>query len=80
MIIYIYGEDDFNSRRYLRRAVEQFKTQRDPQGYNTVFLDGKKESAGKLFGEISAAPFLSEKRMVVIEIFYPARIRSCWRN
>jgi DNA polymerase III subunit delta len=32
-----------------------------------VFLDGKKEKGDKLFGEIFAAPFLAERRMVALE-------------
>lgn len=67
MIIYIYGEDTFRSREYLREVVEQFKKQRDPQGYNVVFLDGKKEELGRILGELKTAPFLSERRMVIIE-------------
>ncbi|TAN34262.1 DNA polymerase III subunit delta [Patescibacteria group bacterium] len=67
MLIYIYGEDTFRSRQYLRQMVEQFKKQRDPQGYNVLFLDGKKEESGKLLGEMRAAPFLAEKRLVAIE-------------
>jgi len=67
MVIYIFGEDTFRSRQYLRQTVAQFKKQRDPQGYNVVFLDGKKDAGGKILGELSAAPFLAERRMVVVE-------------
>ncbi len=67
MIIYIYGEDTFRSRQYLKKTIEQFKKQRDPQGYNVVVLDGKKEEVGRVLGEMTAAPFLAEKRMVVLE-------------
>lgn len=67
MILYIYGEDTFRSRQYLKKTVEQFKKQRDPQGYNVVILDGKKEELSKVLGEITSAPFLAEKRMIVLE-------------
>ncbi len=67
MIIYIYGEDTFRSRRYLKESVARFKKERDPQGYNVVFLDGKKDSPGKIFTELSSAPFLAERRMIVME-------------
>lgn len=67
MIIYIYGEDTFRSRNYLKQQVERFKKERDPQGMNVVFLDGQKEESGRLWNEITAMPFLAEKRMVVIQ-------------
>ncbi len=67
MIIYIYGEDTFRSRNYLTQQVERFKKERDPQGLNVVFLDGQKTESSQLWNEITAAPFLAEKRMVVIQ-------------
>lgn len=67
MILYIYGEDTYRSRDYLRSSMAQFKKQRDPGGYNTLVLDAKKIATGKLFAEINTAPFLAEKRMVVLE-------------
>ncbi|MEK7625313.1 MAG: DNA polymerase III subunit delta, partial [Patescibacteria group bacterium] len=67
MILYIYGEDTYRSREYLRDSINQFKKQRDPKGYNTLILDGKKTPAGKIFAEINTVPFLAEKRMVVVD-------------
>lgn len=67
MIIYIYGEDTFRSHEYLKEQVAKFKTARDPQGYNVVFVSAAKAEAAKVMSEIMAAPFLAEKRMVVVE-------------
>lgn len=67
MIIYIYGEDTFRSRNYLTQQIERFKKERDPQGMNVVFLDGQKVESSRLWNEVMAAPFLAEKRMVVIQ-------------
>jgi len=67
MIIYIYGADTFRSRQYLKEQVEKFKTARDPQGYNVVFLDATKTDVGKIASEITSSPFLAEKRLIVIE-------------
>jgi len=67
MVIYIYGQDTFRSRLYLKEQVEKFKQARDPQGYNVVFVDGKKVEPGKVVSEITAVPFLSPKRLVVVE-------------
>jgi DNA polymerase-3 subunit delta len=66
MIIFIYGEDTFRSRQYLREQVEKFKASRDPQGYNTVFLDAKTVPGSKILEEVLTTPFLAEKRMVVV--------------
>ena len=67
MVIYIFGEDTFRSRQYLREQILKFKQTRDPQGYNVIILDGKKEPPAKIMSEILSAPFLAEKRMVVLE-------------
>src|SRR3989339_599557 len=67
MIIYIHGPDTFRSRQYLKEQVEKFKIARDPQGYNVVFTDATHDEPGKILGEISSAPFLADKRMIVVE-------------
>jgi DNA polymerase-3 subunit delta len=66
MVIYIYGEDTFRSRQYLREQVEKFKQTRDPQGFNTVFLDAKIEPSNRIIEEVLTTPFLAERRMVVV--------------
>jgi DNA polymerase-3 subunit delta len=67
MIIYIYGEDTFRSRDFLSQNVERFKKERDPQGMNVVFLDGQKATSSQFWNEITSAPFLAEKKMIVIQ-------------
>lgn len=67
MIIYIYGPDNFRSRQYLKEQVEKFKKARDPQGYNVVFLDTRRDNTGKILGEIVSVPFLAERRLIVVE-------------
>jgi len=67
MILYIYGEDTFRSRQYLKKTIEQFKKQRDPQGYNVAILGNKKDDLAKVLGELTSMPFLAEKRMIVLE-------------
>lgn len=67
MVIYIYGEDTFRSRQYLGEQIAKFKQARDPQGYNVVILDAQKVEPGRILTEIVSAPFLAEKRLVVVE-------------
>src|SRR3989339_1107550 len=66
MIISISGQDTYRSRQYLKQTIEHFKKTRDPQGYNVVVLDGENEELGKIIGEIRDTPFLSPRRMIVI--------------
>ena len=51
----------------MKKMVEKFKSDRDPQGLNTVSLDCQKEEEGKIWEQILTTPFLAEKRMVVLE-------------
>ncbi len=66
MIIFIYGTDTYRSKQSLSKMVEKFRVERDPQGLNLVRLDAE---SGKqnIIQEILSAPFLAEKRMVVLE-------------
>ena len=67
MLIFLYGQDTFSSRQQLKKMIEKFKKDRDPQGLNTVSLDCQKGEAGKIWEQVLATPFLAEKRMVVLE-------------
>ena len=67
MLLYIYGVDTFRSRQYLRRMIEKFKVDRDPQGLNVVSLDCTKMGNADVLEQMLATPFLAERRMVVLE-------------
>ncbi len=67
MIFFLYGEDTFRSRAKKRELLEGFKGKRDPTGMNVVLLDAQKDKEERIFEELVAAPFLAEKRMLVIE-------------
>ena len=69
MLIFLHGPDTFRSRQQLKKMIEKFKTDRDPQGYNVAVLDCAKEDGGKVMEQILSAPFMSEKRLVVLENF-----------
>lgn len=72
MLIFLHGPDTFRSRQQLKKVIEKFKADRDPQGYNVSVLDCTKEEGGKIMEQILSAPFLAEKRMVVLENFLSA--------
>lgn len=67
MILFLYGPDTFRSRRQLKKIIEKFKADRDPQGFNVVQVDAERVEPSAILGEILTMPFLAEKRMVVIE-------------
>ena len=66
MRILLYGPDTLRSRRQLHKMIEKFKTDRDPQGLNVVRVDAEKEP-NQVLQQILSAPFLAERRMVVVE-------------
>ncbi len=67
MIITIFGEDTFRSRKFLKEQVEEFKKRRDPTGLNIVFVDGKSETMENILKEATSSPFLAERKMIVIK-------------
>ena|SRR3989338_656193 len=67
MIFFLYGDDTFRSRAKKRELVDGFKAKRDPTGMNVLLLDAQKDKEERIFEELVAAPFLAEKRMLVIE-------------
>ncbi len=67
MILFLYGKDTFRSRQQLHKMVEKFRADRDPEGLNVVTLDAEKEKPAAVLEQLFAAPFLAERRMVVIE-------------
>ena len=66
MVIFIHGDDSLRSRQYLHSQIAKFKAARDPQGYNVVLVDGREAGCEKINAELSAAPFLAERRMIVV--------------
>lgn len=67
MIIFLYGEDTFRSRKKLQELKEKFIREVDPHGTSLSLLDGEKTNMQKINDAIGSASLLSKKRMVVIE-------------
>jgi DNA polymerase-3 subunit delta len=67
MIIFLYGDDTYRLRQHLRKLIERFKKERDPQGYNVAFLDCAKSEPNDILYQIHTAPLFSDKRLVVLE-------------
>jgi len=47
--------------------VDKFKVDRDPQGFNVVELDCDKETGANIMQQLLTAPFLAEKKMIVLK-------------
>lgn len=69
MILFVYGKDTFRSRLQVHKMIEKFKIDRDPQCLNIVVINALNATPCSILTEIRSAPFLAEKRMVVIERF-----------
>lgn len=66
MLMYIYGDDSYRSREYLKQSIDQFRKQRDPGGYNIKEFDGETLTESELWAEVNSIPFLADKRLVAV--------------
>lgn len=67
MVLYLHGTDTKRSREHLDKLIEKFYRERDPQKLNVKrFVLGADEELD-IRSELLTAPFLAEKRMVVVE-------------
>jgi DNA polymerase III subunit delta len=71
MIIFLYGDDTFRSRKKLIELKEKFKREVDPSGNSLVTLDGGNINIEKINEVINTSSLFANKRMVIIEnIFF----------
>ncbi len=67
MIIFLFGEDTFRSRRKLNELKERFLREVDPSGNSLTILDGAAALIERINEAVSPASLLSKKRMIIIE-------------
>ncbi len=67
MIIFIYGEDDFRSKRKIKELKDKFIKDVDAFGNSFDFLNGVDLDMKKINEKTAAPSLLSPKRMIVIE-------------
>ena len=72
MVIFLYGDDSYRSRHHLKKLMERFRAERDPQGCNVDVIDVGFIPASEILSRAFASPFLAEKRMVVLLSFLSA--------
>jgi len=73
MIIFVYGVDEYRSKRQINKMIEKFKKDRDPQGLNCRKIDCNKMGEDEIYQEIMTPPFLAEKRLLVLENFLSSK-------
>jgi DNA polymerase III subunit delta len=67
MIIFIYGEDTFRSRKKLKELKDKFVREIDPGQNSLTVLDGKNAKVKKIIDCFSARSLLAKKGMTIIE-------------
>lgn len=76
MIIFLYGEDSFLSRRKLKELKDKFLAEIDPTGASLDIIDGEKASLASISDSAGAGTLLAKKRMVVIENLFSNKAQS----
>ncbi|MFZ5364121.1 MAG: DNA polymerase III subunit delta [Patescibacteria group bacterium] len=72
MVLFLYGEDSYRSRSKLKQIEEKFK-KTDKGRVNFIRIDGEKNLWKNIEKEILSAPFLHDKKLIVIENFLKKR-------
>ena len=67
MIIFLYGEDTFRSRRKLNELKDKFLRDVDPNGTSLQVVDGEVARIEEIGELVGPASLFSRKRMIVIE-------------
>lgn len=67
MILFLYGEDTYRSRRKSREFKEKFLKEVDPSGLNLTYLPGGNLDLENFAKTALAPAFLAKKRMIIIE-------------
>lgn len=80
MIIFIYGEETFLSRRTLTLVKDKFLRAVNSKGLDSVELEGKDLDVNKLNDFFSTNSLFSRKRLVVIENFFNSGQESSYKN
>lgn len=66
MILFLYGEDTYRSKKKLDEIRAKFLRDIDPSGLNLQAIDGAKVELGDIRAAAFATPFLAKRRMVIL--------------
>jgi DNA polymerase III delta subunit len=76
MIIFLYGEDTYTSRKKLKEIKDKFLREVDPSGNSLVVIEGENASLEKINEMVSSSSLFARKRMVVIERLLSSKNKS----
>lgn len=66
MILFLYGEDTYRSRRQLDEIRAKYLKDIDPSGMNLTEIDGEKAGLEGIRAAVSASGFLVQRRLTVV--------------
>ena len=67
MILFLHGPDTYRSTQKLKQIKDKFVKEVDPSKMNLTVFDGDKINIDELKKELSAAPFMADKRLIIIK-------------
>ena len=67
MLIFLYGDDTFRSRKKLKELKEKFVREVDPNADSLIVLDGENTDVNKINAATATTSLFSRKRMIIIE-------------
>jgi DNA polymerase III subunit delta len=78
MIIFFYGENDFQIKKKLKELKNKFKKELDPEGQNIFEFSGENIKNKEVFNEISNESLFSSKKMIVISDLIESQEKSIY--
>lgn len=73
MVLFLYGENSFATRQYLRQVIDQFKQKVDQQGLNITVVAGQELMVDNWRSITTDSNLLSPRRLVIIENLLASR-------
>ena len=67
MLIFLYGTDDYRSRKKLNEFKDKFVREIDASGQNIITLEGEKTDFDRIREAISASSLLVKKNLVIVK-------------
>lgn len=73
MIIFIYGDDNYSSRRYLDRVIDKFKQKHDTSGENILVFDSEDCQWDRIVSAITGRGLFSSKKLIVLKDIFAVK-------
>ncbi len=80
MIIFLYGEDTYQSRQKLNSLKDKFTREVDPSRGSLTELLGESIDIGKIGEAVGPGTLLAKKRMIIIEDFFKNKSKTIFNE